>query len=213
MSRTNIYAEEMTDRIEIISKEIEGQKFTGLRIYLELPVTVLVCKVCERIEPTTTIKRLLDDHSTPLRSLLAPTAREPNVCISGAEHQFRPRQISGPFMHHPGDDDSSAVTFWGKRDLREVLDKAIAKLDEHYEPRKVTKTVELELPEEDRQMVLLALAVLSLESPGFDHALNEIAKRIDNVEKRVDSVEGDRDRALTYDAFRETRRKPVGHGG
>lgn len=35
-------------------------------------------------------------------------------------------------MHHPGDDDSSAVTFWGKRDLRDVLKIAMAKLDEHY---------------------------------------------------------------------------------
>jgi hypothetical protein len=38
--RVNVYAEEMTDRIQIISKEIEGRKFTGLRFYLELPVTL-----------------------------------------------------------------------------------------------------------------------------------------------------------------------------
>ena len=37
--RVNVYAEEMTDRVEMIGKEIEGQQFTGLRIYLELPVT------------------------------------------------------------------------------------------------------------------------------------------------------------------------------
>lgn len=72
--RVNVYAEEMTDRIEIISKTIDGHVFTGLRIYLELPT----------------------------------------------------------FMYRPGDDDSSAVTFWGKRDLREVLRDALAKLDEHY---------------------------------------------------------------------------------
>jgi hypothetical protein len=30
--RVNVYAEEMTDRIEIISKEIDGHKFTGLRV-------------------------------------------------------------------------------------------------------------------------------------------------------------------------------------
>jgi len=35
--RVNIYAEEMTDRIEIIGKEIDGHRFTGLRFYLELP--------------------------------------------------------------------------------------------------------------------------------------------------------------------------------
>lgn len=82
--RVNVYAEEMTDKVEIISKEIEGQKFTGLRLYLELPATV------------------------------------------------GDKQYQGPFMHRPGDDDSSAVTFWGKRDLRVVLRKMLDKLDEHY---------------------------------------------------------------------------------
>ncbi len=82
--RINVYAEEMTDRLEIISKSIEGHTYTGLRLYLELPATV-----------------------------------------NG--HQYQ-----GPFMHRPGDDDSSAVTFWGKRDLREVLKKALALLDSHY---------------------------------------------------------------------------------
>ena len=82
--RVNVYAEEMTDRIEIIGKEIDGHTFTGLRLYLELPATV-----------------------------------------NGEQYQ-------GPFMHRLGDDDSSAVTFWGKRDLREVLHKALALLDEHY---------------------------------------------------------------------------------
>lgn len=88
--RVNVYAEEMTDRVEIISKEIEGQRFTGLRLYLELPATV-----------------------------------------GGVQHQ-------GPFMHSPGDDDSAAVTFWGKRDLRVVLRRMLAELDAHYakeEPR------------------------------------------------------------------------------
>lgn len=85
--RVNIYAEEMTERVEIISKEIEGQTFTGLRLYLELPVTV------------------------------------------------NGEQKSGPFMHHPGDDDSAAVTFWGKRDLRDVLKIMLAKLDAHYGPK------------------------------------------------------------------------------
>jgi hypothetical protein len=82
--RVNIYAEEMTDRTEIISKEIEGTKFTGLRIYLHLPATV-----------------------------------------NGVQYQ-------GPFMHSPTDDDSAAVTFWGKQDLRPVLRKALAALDAHY---------------------------------------------------------------------------------
>jgi hypothetical protein len=41
-------------------------------------------------------------------------------------------QISGPFIHHPGDDDSAAVTFWGKRDLRVTLRRALDLLDAHY---------------------------------------------------------------------------------
>ena len=58
--------------------------------------------------------------------------------------------------------------------------------------------IQLELEESDRQLVLLALAVLSLESPGFDDALNRIAVRIDNVEK---------DRGVMYDSFRQFRRR------
>lgn len=87
--RVNIYAEEMPEipRLEIIEKEIEGQLFTALRIYLELPVTV------------------------------------------------EGQQIQGPFIHHPGDDDSAAVTFWGKKDLRITLRQALAMLDEHYAKR------------------------------------------------------------------------------
>jgi hypothetical protein len=29
-----------------------------------------------------------------------------------------PDEVQGPFMHRDGDDDSSAVTFWGKRTLQ-----------------------------------------------------------------------------------------------
>lgn len=83
--RVNVYAEEMTDRVEIISKEIDGHRFTGLRLYLYLPTT-------------------LADGS----------------------------QAQGPFMHRDGDDDSAAVTFWGKRDLRVVLRKMLEALDAHY---------------------------------------------------------------------------------
>ena len=51
----------------------------------------------------------------------------------GEQRQDRPaRNVRGPFMHRPGDDDSAAVTFWGKRDLRELLRKALDLLDEHY---------------------------------------------------------------------------------
>jgi hypothetical protein len=55
---------------------------------------------------------------------------------------------------------------------------------------------ELSLNESDRQLTLLALAVLSLKSPGLDYALNEIAMRIDNVTGG---------RAQMFDAFREAR--------
>jgi len=74
--RVNIYAEEMTDRVEIVKKG----EFTGIRFYLYLPVTV-------------------------------------SEGIS--------QQIRGPFIHHPGDDDSSAITFWGKEQLLEILPKAL----------------------------------------------------------------------------------------
>jgi hypothetical protein len=40
------------------------------------------------------------------------------------------KPVKGPFMHKPGDDDSSAVTFWAtdKRRLREMLQKALTEL-------------------------------------------------------------------------------------
>lgn len=85
--RVNVYAEEMTERVEIVEKAVGDVVFTGMRFYLELPVT----------------------HGQ--------------------------MQMRGPFMHHKGDDDSSAVTFWGKQDMRGVLRKALALLDEHYERR------------------------------------------------------------------------------
>lgn len=42
-------------------------------------------------------------------------------------------QARGKFMHHPGDDDSSAITIWGKQDLRILLREALQKLDDYYE--------------------------------------------------------------------------------
>lgn len=83
--RVNVYAEEITDRIKVVEETIDGQRFTGLRFYLELPVTV-------------------------------------------GEKQYR-----GPFTHRPGDDDSSAVTFWDIQDLRGLLRKAIEELDKYYD--------------------------------------------------------------------------------
>lgn len=91
--RVNVYSEEMTERIEIIEKDVEGQKFTGLRFYLELPVTI-------------------------------PSGHGGGVNV-----------FKGPFQHHQGDDDSAAVTFWGKRDFRDMLRKALDLLDKHYGER------------------------------------------------------------------------------
>lgn len=94
--RVNVYAEEMTDRVEIVSKTIDGQIFTGLRFYLELPTTV------------------------------------------DEDPDGNPVNVQGPFMHRKGDDDSSAVTFWGKSDLRAMLGIAQTKLDIHYRDRPAT---------------------------------------------------------------------------
>lgn len=88
--RVNVYAEEMTDRVEIIEKTTADGTFTGLRFYLELPVTL--------------------------------------PASVGTGHMI----YKGPFMHREGDDDSAAVTFWGKQDLRVALRKAIELLDQHY---------------------------------------------------------------------------------
>lgn len=106
--RVNVYAEEMTDRIEIISKEIDGQQFTGLRIYLELPVSQFKF------------------GGPPINTETHPAHF---ADVNGIQ------QVKGPFIHKPGDDDSSAVTFWGKADLREVLIKALAQLDAYYASR------------------------------------------------------------------------------
>lgn len=86
--RVNVYAEEMTTRVELVTKEIPGEgTFTGVRFYLELPVTK-------------------NYEAGP------------------------PEQLSGPFIHREGDDDSSAVTFWGKGKLRLMLQAALKLLED-----------------------------------------------------------------------------------
>lgn len=104
--RVNVYAEEMTDRIEVIEKTTADGTFTGLRIYLELPVSKFKYNVFGKPPGAA-------DH--------------PNHWDSGEIVHLK-----GPFVHRPGDDDSSAVTFWGKKDLRRVLEKAIEELDRHH---------------------------------------------------------------------------------
>lgn len=95
----------MSEDIEIIEKTTKDGKFTGLRLYLYLPVT-----------------------------LGSEAYRLPPVTSNGVEvsPDNGVAHVRGKFMHHPGDDDSAAITFWGKRDLRTVLRKMIEKLDEHY---------------------------------------------------------------------------------
>jgi hypothetical protein len=86
--RINIYAEELTDRIEVISKTIDGVTFIGIRFYLYMPVTM---------------------------DLQGGTRFE----------------AKGPFIHREGDDDSSAVTFWGKPgvSVRNLMVQAITTFD------------------------------------------------------------------------------------
>jgi hypothetical protein len=112
--RVNVYAEEMTDRVEIIAKEIDGHKFTGLRLYLALPVSV----------------------PTDFRAQGSPyteATKDPAISRVVYGKDAPVTNLQGPFMHRPGDDDSAAVTFWGKQDLRALLRKMLAMLDEHYE--------------------------------------------------------------------------------
>ena len=75
-------------------------------------------------KPTSPGRRFMSGHEfTGLRIYL-----ELPATVNGVQHQ-------GPFIHRPGDDDSSAVTFWGKQDLRVVLRQALARLDLHYAQR------------------------------------------------------------------------------
>ena len=91
--RVNIYAEEMTQRVELVKKG----EFTGVRFYLELPVALATPPVKLGAQP-------------------------------GITH------VSGPFMHHAGDDDSAAVTFWGKRDFRKAMIRALQLIDQAEAP-------------------------------------------------------------------------------
>jgi hypothetical protein len=56
--------------------------------------------------------------------------------------------------------------------------------------------MQVEIDEAQRQMILLALAHLSIERPGWDWALNQIAVLMDNVVN---------ERGELYDRFRELR--------
>jgi len=60
----------------------------------------------------------------------------------------------------------------------------------------------VEITEEERQMLLLALGHLARERPGWDWALNEIAKKLDNI------TDG---RAVAYDQHREFADSEISH--
>jgi hypothetical protein len=66
--------------------------------------------------------------------------------------------------------------------------------------------VKVDLDEGERQIVLMALAALSIERPGWDAALNEIAMKIDNVDRAKGAEPTRPPRAKMYDAFREFRK-------
>jgi len=53
------------------------------------------------------------------------------------------------------------------------------------------------LEEEERQLVLMALAWLSVERPGWEYALSSVASKMDNL------VDG---RPATFYSFRDTRK-------
>lgn len=95
--RVNVYAEEITDRVELVEKG----GFVGVRIYLALPVSY-------------------------------------HVGIGGSLFPAKPgdtRQathLQAPFIHHPGDDDSGAITFFGRKTTLTAMKKAVALLEEYH---------------------------------------------------------------------------------
>ncbi len=91
--RVNIYAEEMTNKVELIEKTTKDGTFVGVRFWLELPVTQPVV--------------------------------HPDLGVVDVTH------VQGPFMHHADDNDSAAVTFWGKAQLKAALRKALDLLEAH----------------------------------------------------------------------------------
>jgi hypothetical protein len=68
------------------------------------------------------------------------------------------------------------------------------------------KPIKVELEDGERQLVLLALAELSLSRPGFDFALNNIAVKMDNA---MVGFESESRRGELYDAFRELNRDRI----
>jgi hypothetical protein len=65
-------------------------------------------------------------------------------------------------------------------------------LDSLLEAISQNKMITVELDESQRQMVLMALAALAIERPGWDMALSAIALKMDNVQttkqRRLDAL-------------------------
>src|SRR5258708_5227422 len=79
------------------------------------------------------IEKVIDGHKfTALRIYLELPVTKRVVEQTHTGPVWRDVQVQGPFIHRPGDDDSAAVTFWGKRDLRIMLRQALNMLDSHY---------------------------------------------------------------------------------
>lgn len=85
------------------------------------------------------IEKEIEGHTfTALRIYLELPATVPRdqILVDRATSKLvQPQEVQGPFMHRPGDDDSAAVTFWGKRDLRVTLRRALQLLNDHYAER------------------------------------------------------------------------------
>lgn len=62
------------------------------------------------------------------------------------------------------------------------------------------------ITEGERQLILLALAKLSIERPGWDDALNQLALKMDNEAEGLEGV-----RAEMYDSFRRLDRNTAWH--
>ena len=162
--RVNVYSEEMTGKVELVTKTVEGEEFTAVRFWLYLPVTT-----------GATVK---DGETTLGEGVM---------------------QVQGPFMHRPGDDDSSAVTFWGKQELRKTLAEALRLLDEHYEPDKIPDAVLVKLQGEK------LTADADLERT-LQKEIAELKAKIANLHAAVNSlyiIKGVSDRDGTWVAIRD----------
>lgn len=86
------------------------------------------------------IDKIVEGHKfTALRIYLELPVTKRIVEQTHAGPVLKDVQVQGPFIHRPGDDDSAAITFWGKRDLRVMLRRALELLDEHYSPNPPAK--------------------------------------------------------------------------